>query len=57
MSDETEYVEITARVNADDAEYLARWAGASGRDVKDVAGDSIEQFLEDWFNGETQIDK
>lgn len=52
-----DYIEITAKVKPEDAEYLAEWAGAVGCDVKDVAGASIEQFLEDWFNGKTDIDR
>lgn len=45
MSDDL--VTVEARVAPEYAAYLDRWADAIGCDTEDVAGGSIEQFLED----------
>jgi hypothetical protein len=44
-SDETN-VTVEASVTPEIATYLNEWADAVGCDVADVAGDSIEQFVE-----------
>lgn len=37
---------IKAEVTEDSLEYLQEWADAVGCEVKDVAGDSIDSYLE-----------
>jgi hypothetical protein len=37
---------IEAEVTEDSLEYLQEWADAVGCEVKDVAGDSIDSYLE-----------
>ena len=41
-------VTIKAKVSPKTATYLQEWADAVGCERPDVAGDSIEQYLEEW---------